>query len=191
MQAQRMDSQPSDTPETFGVFKPVDHIVVGFKTQLAAQNAMSALMQSSLVDKRMHIHTAADMLDLAEQSLRNAGVMAAFGFELELARLHLSLAQAGCSFLVVHTDEDEETERVGQAMRASGAVVAHRYGTFIVQELIGIDPNIGTPQAQVKSLPAPPSKPPLRKQQPELAQAQADFTAEGAPPSTRPAQPST
>ena len=186
-----MDTEPPHTPDAFGVFKPIDHIVAGFKTQPAAQNAMAALMQSSLVDKRMHIHTSVDMLDLAEQSLRNAGVMAAFGFELELARLHLSLAQAGCSFLVVHTDEDEETERVGQAMRASGAVVAHRYGTFMVQELIGIDPNIGTPQALVESPPAPPSKSPLQKQQPGLAQAQADFTAEGAPPSTRPAQPST
>ncbi len=184
-------SEALEMPDVFGVFKPVDHIVAAFKTQAAALSAQAALISSALLDKRVAVHTSDEMLDLAEHSLRNAGVMAAFGFELELARLHLSLAQAGCSFLMVHTEDDEETSMVAELLRSGAAVAAHRYGTFVVEELIGIDPNVGLRQHQAQEQTTPSYADTPQGQQPDLAQAQMDFTAEGAPPSAQQVRPLT
>ena len=46
------------------------------------------------------------------------------------------LAQSGCSFLVVNAPEDEQAERVAAVARRLDAVVAQRYGRFIIEELI-------------------------------------------------------
>ena len=46
------------------------------------------------------------------------------------------LAQEGCSFLLVRAPDDAQAEQVAAVAREGRAVVAQRYGRFLIEELI-------------------------------------------------------
>jgi hypothetical protein len=128
----------TDPPTSFGVFKPVGHTVIALRSAAEAQNAVMALLALGFADASVVRYSAAEMQAQVNAQLPAASPLAAFGQELGLAKAHLALAEAGCSFLVVHTPEDAQAEQVAALAHSVKAVAAQRYGLLVIEELIEV-----------------------------------------------------
>ncbi|MDP3617293.1 MAG: hypothetical protein Q8R49_05680 [Rhodoferax sp.] len=128
----------TDPPETFGVFKPVGHTVVTFRSDQDLQAAMSALLEQRFPTSALARYSPEEMKALVDAELENAGSLASFGYELDLIKIHRTHAREGCSFLIVHAPDDEQAQCVAAVARATHAIAAQHYGTFMIEELSGM-----------------------------------------------------
>lgn len=126
----------TDDLRSFGVFKPVGHIVVSFPRADQAEAAFEALRGAGLAGGRVLRYTDREMLQHVDQDLANAGLLASVGQELNLVRAHRELAARGYHWLVVPAPEAGQARRVAELVRAHGAERAQAYGRFVVEELI-------------------------------------------------------
>lgn len=136
----------TDPPETFGVFKPVGHTVIAFRSADDAQTAVNSLIEQGFAASAMVRYTPAEMKAQVESELKKASPLASFGYELDLVKAHGVLAEGGCSFLVVHAPDDALAQRVAAVARATKAVAGQHYGTFMIEELADLSPG-DTPAA--------------------------------------------
>ena len=155
----------TDLPESFGVFKPVGHIVIAFPSDGDMQAAVAALAQQGLVGAGLVRYTPAEMVRQVDAEVQAASPLASMGQELNLIKAHRALAERGCSFLVVPAADGALAERISAVARMHHAVVAQRYGRFIIEELIS--PPTGEPQvfespARGLDLPVPVPVAPMR-----------------------------
>ncbi|MDP3669929.1 MAG: hypothetical protein Q8R69_09625 [Telluria sp.] len=128
--------EKNDLPEAFGVFKPVGHIVIAFRSAADQQAAAQALLQQGFAASALVRFTPDEMKSQVDADIKAASVLASLGQELNLVKAHRALAESGCSFLVVHAPDDDLAERVAVVARATKAVAAQRYGRFIIEELV-------------------------------------------------------
>ena len=132
---------------SFGVFKPVDHVVISFPTGEQADAAAQALhkvaISGATTVRRL---TDREMLSQIEQDLQKASSLAAVGQELNLIKAHRALAERGYHWLVVHAADRDQAAQVAQIARAHGAERAQLYGNFIIEELIDRDHADAKPQ---------------------------------------------
>ena len=125
---------------SFGVFKPVDHVVISFPSAAQADAAAQALAAAGLQDEpEVRRLTDGDMLAQIDHDLQKASALASMGQELNLIKAHRALAERGYHWLVVHAPERDLAEHVAQVARTHGAERAQRYGNFIIEELIDQD----------------------------------------------------
>ncbi len=123
-------------PESFGVFKPVGHTLMAFRSAQDMQAAASRLLDQGFAEEALARYTPQQMLAQVEAQMRAASPLASVGQELNLIQAHRVLAQEGCSFLLVRASDDAQAEQVAAVARAGRAVVAQRYGRFLIEELI-------------------------------------------------------
>lgn len=132
-----MDKQ--HIPESFGVFKPVGHVVITLRTAGDLQRAEAALKEQGFDDSEIVRYTPAEMIDQVNAEVERASPLAAIGQDLNLIKAHRELAQEGCSFLVVHAPEQAHLDKVNAVAHRLKAVAAQRYGRFVTEELIDRD----------------------------------------------------
>ena len=123
-------------PESFGVFKPVGHTVIAFRSADDLQQAVTRLQAQGFADSALTPYTPQQMAAQAQANQLSASPLASMGQELNLIQAHARLAEAGCSFLVVHAPDDAQAEQVAVVARTGHAVAAQRYGRFLIEELI-------------------------------------------------------
>lgn len=123
-------------PESFGVFKPVGHVVVTFRTAANLQAAETALGEQGFAASEMVRYTPAEMIAQVDAEVAKASPLAAIGQDLNLIKAHRELAQEGCSFLVVHAPEQAHVDKVDAVAHTYKAVAAQRYGRLVTEELI-------------------------------------------------------
>ena len=123
-------------PTSFGVFKPMDHVVMSFATAADSDAAVSALHEAGFGDADIWRYSADEMREQAEQDIGNAGGLASLGQELNLVKAHLALALQGQSFVVVSAAQDEQVQRVTEVATRAYATRAQRYGSLLIEELI-------------------------------------------------------
>ena len=128
--------EKNDLPEAFGVFKPVGHIVIAFRSAADQQAAADALLRQGFAASALVRFTPDEMKTQVDADVKAASVLASLGQELNLVKAHRALAESGCSFLVVHAPDDDLAERVAAVARTMKAVSAQRYGRFIIEELV-------------------------------------------------------
>ena len=126
----------TNPPRTFGVFKPVGHTLIAFKTDADLQMAVKLLTEAGFADSTFVQYTPAEMKIQVDSELQTASPLAGFGYELDLVKVHGTLAESGCSFLVVHAPEEAQAERVATVAQATNAVTAQHYGTFMIEDVI-------------------------------------------------------
>ena len=126
----------ANPPESFGVFKPIDHTVMAFKSATDLNAAAATLAGCGFAEEALVTYAPQEMAQLARSERQAASALAAFGYELELVDTHLALAESGCSFLVVHAPQEEQLAQVAEAARLHRAVSAQHYGRFMIQDLI-------------------------------------------------------
>lgn len=128
----------TNPPETFGVFKPVGHTVITFRSVDDLKAAVSALHEQRFPDSALVRYSPEEMKAQVDSELQNASPLASFGYELDLIKIHRTRAQDGCSFLIVHAPDEEQAECVAAVARATKALAAQHYGTFMIEELPGL-----------------------------------------------------
>lgn len=133
-----------DDNRSFGVFKPVGHMIVSLPSGPQADEAQRALAGLGVADEAVHRMSDVQMLAQIDHDLQHASPLAGVGQELNLIKSHREMAQRGYHWLVIRVQNDAEAERLAEALRGLGAESAQLYGTFIIQELIG--PPDGKPQ---------------------------------------------
>jgi hypothetical protein len=122
---------------SFGVFKPVGHIVISFASAEQADKTAQALRHLRLPGEQpVRRLTDREMLAQIDRDLQHASPVANVGQELNLIKAHRALAEQGYHWLVVHAPEDEQSRAVARIAREHGAERAQRYGRFIIEELI-------------------------------------------------------
>jgi hypothetical protein len=132
----------TDPPESFGVFKPVGHILAAFATVSDMEAAALALGDQGFEPLDLVRYSPAEMKAQVDAELLHASPMAAIGQDINLIKVHRKMAEQGCSFLVVHAPSDEQSEQAAVVLRAMKAVTAQSYGRFIVEELIDPLPDV-------------------------------------------------
>lgn len=132
----RKPEMDQDDQRSFGVFKPVGHVVVSFPSADQSSQARQALLAAGFDTGHVRPISATDMVAQAERDLERGSSLAAIGQEMNLVRAHLALAQRGYHFLVVKTPRDAQAVQVADLVAAHGAERAQLYGNFIVEELI-------------------------------------------------------
>ena len=122
---------------SFGVFKPVGHVVVSFPRQEQALKGIRALAAIGLGHESVQYLSDRQMLELLDRDLDNASPLADVGQELNLACAQRDLARLGYHWLVVRARNDGRAAQIVDSLRPLGAERAQHYGTFIIEELIG------------------------------------------------------
>ena len=92
-------------------------------------------------------YTPSEMMALVDRELPNAGMLASFGYELDLIKTYRAQAQDGCSFLVVHAPDPDAARQVADVVRSVQAVAAQHYGTFMIEDLLAPTPGASTTDA--------------------------------------------
>jgi hypothetical protein len=133
----------TDPPESFGIFKPVGHIVMSFRGTVDLEAAASALTKAGFAAKELVRYTPNEMIAQVNDEIETASPLAAIGQDLNLVKAHRELAESGCSFLVVHAPDDALVDQVTAVARHCKAVTAQRYGRFVVEELIDDGSGLG------------------------------------------------
>lgn len=135
--AEKSDAMSSDTvPTSFGVFKPVGHVMTGLPTQGQADALLDALRLAGWPPESvMHFKPRESVAEL-EAMVDNAGPLAGFGYEIKLLRRYLVLAREDYRWLLVKVDDGEQATAAAEAARACGATLAVYYRILTVEELI-------------------------------------------------------
>ena len=130
-------------PTQFGVFKPTGHTLMAFRSHTELRRASQALADVGFGLNAMTEYSAEEMRLQASGELDGAGLMASFGYELDLLRLHKELAEQGCSFLIVDAPKPQQADMVTDVIRTIKPVAAQHYGRFLIEDLTEIAPGQG------------------------------------------------
>jgi hypothetical protein len=127
-------------PTSFGVFKPVGHLMVGLPTQADADALAQLLAEGPRTDDddagpALHFAPADSVAEL-QALVEQAGPAAGFGYEITLLRRYLKLAQAGARWLLVPVRDTEAAAAAAEVARRCHALLAVHYRTLTVEELI-------------------------------------------------------
>jgi hypothetical protein len=135
--ARMSDTMAADTlPTSFGVFKPVGHVMIGLPTQAQADALVTALHGAGWASASVLHFSPSEGVPELKTMVHSAGAAAGFGYEITLLRRYLALAQEGYRWLLVKVDDGEHAAAASQFARACGATVAVYYRTLTVEDLI-------------------------------------------------------
>ena len=126
----------ADHPQSLGAFKPVGHVVVAMPDDTSAAKAIDSLRQQGFEADDILAYTAAEEDDEMDRMLQHTSDFAGFGYEVTLMRKYKELAGRGASWLIVFAPEDEQAERVAQAVRGHGALLAEKYHRLAIEDLL-------------------------------------------------------
>ncbi|WP_416762952.1 hypothetical protein ACNI65_10705 [Roseateles sp. So40a] len=138
------DDAAEHRPTSFGVHKPVDHVVISFPSAPDAGQARAALAAHGIAGEDLHAFSDHEMVAMVARDLKNASPLAAIGQEINLLRSHGELAERGYHFLVVRARDDDQAREIAEIARRNRAERAQYYGHFIIEELL--EPEGGRPQ---------------------------------------------
>jgi hypothetical protein len=129
-----MDKQ--DPPTSFGVFKPVGHVLIQFANLRDVEGAADALQKIGVAVEDMTLFTPRQMLAQIDKEMAAASGLASIGQEMNLSKAHRVAAELGHHFLTVRVDDLEQAQRVAEVVKPWHAERAQHYGRFIIEELI-------------------------------------------------------
>lgn len=121
---------------SFGVFKPVGHVVISFPSAEQAKATARDLDRLGLHGDVITYLTDREMLSQIDRDLERASVLAGVGQDLNLVKAHQVLAEEGYHWLIVKAKNDEQAAQIADCAKGHGAERAQHYGHFIIEELI-------------------------------------------------------
>ncbi len=123
-------------PTSFGVFKPVGHVMLGLPMQAQADDVAAALHGAGWPAHTVFHFAPLDSVVELEAAIDHASGLAGFGYEITLLRRYLALAQQGYKWLLVKVDGAEHAARAAAVAEKGGATLAVHYRTLTVEDLI-------------------------------------------------------
>jgi len=134
--AQMDDADANALPTSFGVFKPVGHVMMGVPTQAQVDVLVTALHGAGWTGPGVRQFSPRESVAELRAMVDNAGTLAGFGYEITLLRRYLTLAEEGSLWLLVQADEGDRAAAAAEVARRCGATLAVYYRTLTVEELI-------------------------------------------------------
>jgi hypothetical protein len=131
-----MQMDKNNPPQSFGVFKPVGHTLIGLATSHAMAEATTALRAKGFAADTLVTYSPKEMVDQCDSDLQSAGALAEIGQDLNLVKAHRELALSGASFLVVYAPDDHQEKLVDEVIDKIKPIMAQRYGRFITEDLV-------------------------------------------------------
>lgn len=126
----------TEAPRSFGVFKPIGHVVISFPEAAQADRAADALGRIGLAAGAVRHYSDREMLHQIDKDIAGASPIAAVGQEMNLVLAHRVLAEKGYHWLLVYAASDAQAAQIAAVARDCGAERAQHYGHFIIEELI-------------------------------------------------------
>jgi hypothetical protein len=126
----------ADHPQSFGVFKPVGHVVVAMPDDERAARAVNDLRAAGFGAEDILEYSAAEEDDEMDRMLARASDFAGFGYEVALMRKYQALAKDGASWLIVYAPDDAAHEAVAGVVKRHGALMAEKYHRLVIEDLI-------------------------------------------------------
>lgn len=126
----------SDAPISFGVFRPIGHVVVAFQDDATASQAAAWLREQGFDAEDVLQYSADEEGSLMSTMLDHTSGVAGFGYEVTLMRRYQELAREGCGWLVVYAPDDDHAQRVAGVAQRFGARLAERYHRLLIEDLI-------------------------------------------------------
>ncbi len=124
-------------PLSFGVFKPVGHVVIAVRDDAAARSLSDALGEEGFADDEVLCFTAAEMAHHLQELLPGVGTAAGFGSEIQSMRQYERMARhEGRGWVVVFSPDDEAHERIRNLAASHGATLVNKYNRLTVEELL-------------------------------------------------------
>ena len=106
-------------PTSFGVFKPVGHVMVGLPTQTQVDALVAALHGAGWPGAGVRQFSPRESVAELRAMVDNAGTLAGFGYEITLLRRYLSLTEAGYRWLLVRADDGERASALRKSLAPS------------------------------------------------------------------------
>lgn len=125
----------TDQTPALGIFFPTGSVVITVRTLADQQAMLDALEDDGFTASNTIAYSPAEMLAAIDAALPNAGVLASFGKEMQIAKERRDLAAEGCSFLVVTTPDEEAVARIKATVNKLHAPTAQLYGWLVIEEL--------------------------------------------------------
>jgi hypothetical protein len=131
-----MDTSTAASQTSFGVFKPVGHVLIQLPTASDLEGAAVAVLALGLTHRDMVRFSPSQMLAQIDKDLAQASPVAAIGQELNLIKAHREMAEKGYHWLMVRVENLAQAQQVAAAVKPWNAERAQHYGHFIIEELI-------------------------------------------------------
>lgn len=128
---------------SFGVFKPVGHVVIALPSEDRARQAFSALAAIGIPIEEMLNLTDQEMLEGATTDLARAGLGAGIGQDVNLVRAHRELARHGYHWLIVRARSRDRAIEIARLGERHDAARAQFYGRLLIEELVAPVEQIG------------------------------------------------
>ena len=125
-----------DIQKSTGILNPVGHVILAFKDDAVAADAVAALSASGCAREDILDYTAADATPRLRERVRTASQAAGFGYEITLMRRYLSLAEAGAGWLIVYAPDDAAAQRITEVATRLAALCAVRYHRLANEDLV-------------------------------------------------------
>jgi len=126
----------SASPTSFGVFKPVGHVMVGLPAQGPLDALVAGLHDAGWPAAALRQFSPSESAAEFQAMVDNAGVLAGLGYEIHMLERYIQLDQQGYRWLLIQADDAEHAESAAQIARGCGATLAVYYRTLAVQDLI-------------------------------------------------------
>jgi hypothetical protein len=128
--------QAADLPTSFGVFKPVGHVMIGLPTQMQLNALVAALQGKQWPPSALRQFSPVESADELQAMIDHAGFASSAGYEITLLHRYLSLTQAGYRWLLVQVANNDSAAAAADIARQCGATLALHYRTLTIEELI-------------------------------------------------------
>ena len=122
--------------QTMGAWNPVGHAVLALPDDDAAGQAREALLQNGFAEQDILVFTSRELEPKLDAMLRASSGVTGFGYEGNLMRRFLALAQEGVGWLIVYAEDDGADDRLAEIAKRLGARTAIRYRTLVSEELV-------------------------------------------------------
>ena len=134
MTAKRLTKQ--DIQNTSGILNPVGHVVLAFKDDAVAAQAVAALRATGFASEDILAYLASEATPRLRERVRTASEAAGFGYEITLMRRYLAFAEAGAGWSIVYAPDDAAAQKVTEVAKRFGALCAVRYHRLANEDLI-------------------------------------------------------
>lgn len=125
-----------DIRNTTGILNPVGHVVVAFKDDAVATQAVDALRGAGFGTDDILAYVASEATPRLRERVRTASQVAGFGYEITLMRRYLAYAEEGAGWLIVYAPDDAAVERIVEVSKRFGALCAVRYHRLASEDLL-------------------------------------------------------
>lgn len=125
-------------PETtdFGIFYPVDYLVVAFAHQEDAQQVQKDLLAGGYDSADCAQYSSSEVATAAQGNLdEHTGFFARLGWSSKAVQIHLDAALDGAAFLMIFAPGDTDVSRAMTVIRRVPFEFAHRYHSLAIEDL--------------------------------------------------------